>query len=105
MIVAADSIRHASDLQSLPPCRAAATLSGMKPYRPSIRRLQEEWAMRVARQVMKRRRKPAPPSKITDNSVPWMEDPQSLADYWFIAENVNKCVRQWGPQATISSDT
>jgi hypothetical protein len=77
----------------------------MKPYRPSIRRLQEDWARRVARQVTRRRRKPVPPSKITDNSVPWVENPRTVADFWSIAERVNNCVKQWGPPPTSSSDS
>ncbi|MCH7226552.1 hypothetical protein [Haloferula sp. A504] len=67
----------------------------MKPYRPSILRLQQEWSMRIARDVMKRRRKPVPPSKITDNSVPWMENPSSVADYLEISRQVEESKRQW----------
>lgn len=77
----------------------------MKSYRPTIRSLQEDWARRISRQIMRRRRKPVPPSKITDNSVPWVENPRTVADFWFIAENVNRCVEKWGPRATNSSDT
>ncbi len=91
---------------SLPAALRRPILAAMKPYRPSIRSLQEDWARRISHQLMrKRRRRHVAPSKITDNSVPWMENPRSVADYWFIAENVNQTVLKWRPQATNSSDT
>lgn len=78
-------------------------------YRPSIRRLQLDFAARVARKIMLERRERAgtrpPKSKITDNSEPWLENPDSVADYWFIATQVNKAVEKWGPRPTASSDS
>jgi hypothetical protein len=49
-------------------------------YRIPIERLKEEWARRIAWKHMRRRRSPVPPSKITDNSEPWIRNPSSVAD-------------------------
>ena len=65
-------------------------------YHPSIRSLQEDFAARLARRRMMAKRGPRPPkSKITDNSVPWLENPSSVADYWYIATKVNERVEAW----------
>jgi hypothetical protein len=63
-------------------------------YHPPIRRLQEEFAMRIARRKYAKARGPRPEkSKIDmDNSEPWMRNPDSVADYWYIACKVNERV-------------
>jgi hypothetical protein len=74
--------------------------------RPSIPRLQKEFSERVARRFNYRRyreRRPDTPSKITDNSVPWVENPQSVDDLCEIAASVQKLMDQWGPQRVNSS--
>jgi len=74
-----------------------------KPYRPSIRSLQEDWARRLALQRMlerSRKGKPPRPKTITDNSEPWMENPDSVADYWNIASRVNETVARWRTKTT-----
>jgi len=38
--------------------------------------------------------RPIPKSKITDNSERWMENPNSLKDYLWIAEQVNDLLKQ-----------
>jgi hypothetical protein len=78
----------------------------VKPYRPSIHRLQLEFAQRLARKRMHqnlRKTNPAPQKTITDNSEPWLKKPDSFADYWFIADQINQVVEKWRPQATTSS--
>ena len=78
----------------------------MKPYRPSIRRLQLDFAQRLARKRMLakiREKNPHPDKKIMDNSEPWLRDPRSVEDYWYIAQQVNERVKKWGPQATALS--
>ena len=65
-------------------------------YHPSIRRLQEDFAARLARRRMMANRGPrSPKSGITDNSVPWLENPNSVADYLYIARKVNETVEAW----------
>lgn len=80
----------------------------MKPYRPSIRRLQLEFAQRLAHKRMTaklREKNPNPTKTITDNSVPWLENPDSVEDYWYIASKVNEAVKKWGPPPINSSRT
>ena len=72
-------------------------------YRIPIRRLQEEWASRIARERMRRRRPHVPPSKITDNSEPWIKNPSSVAEFWEIACRVNETVAKWAPPQDNSS--
>ena len=72
-------------------------------YRIPIQRLKEEWASRIARERMRKRRPPAPPSKITDNSEPWIKNPSSVAEFWEIACKVNETVAKWGPPQDNSS--
>ena len=77
-----------------------------KGYRPSIRRLQLDFAARLARKRMLegiRKNQPAAEKTITGNSVPWLENPDSVADYWYIACQVNKTVEKWTPPPTASS--
>lgn len=78
------------------------------PYRPSIRRLQEEWAQRLARQRMlerARQGRPPGPKTITDNSVPWLENPNSVADYIEISNRIRESEAAWRSQSGLSSDT
>jgi hypothetical protein len=70
-------------------------------YHPPIRRLQEDFARRLALQRMARNRGKLPPSTITDNSEPWMQHPDSVADYWFIASKVNERVEAWKTRQTV----
>lgn len=37
---------------------------------------------------------PIPKSKITDNSEPWMENPETLQDFLWISGQVNELVAQ-----------
>ena len=75
-------------------------------YRPSIQSLKEEYARRIALNLMKKRREakygPINPSKITDNSEPFLKNPNCVADFIYISEQVKKRVEQWGPQPTDS---
>jgi len=73
-------------------------------YHPSIRRLQEDFAARVARRKTMAARGPRPPkSKITDNSEPWLANPDSVSDDWYIACKVNERVEAWTLQQTVLS--
>lgn len=77
-----------------------------KPYRPSIRSLQEDFARRLALKRMRERaRKGKPPLKkvIMDNSEPWMENPSSVADYLEIARLVDEHTRLWRSRFNDSS--
>lgn len=75
-------------------------------HRPSIQSLKEEYARRSALNLMKERREekygPQAPSKITDNSEPFLKNPNSVADFWYISEQVGKREEQWGPGPTDS---
>jgi len=74
-----------------------------KGYRPSIRRLQEDWAFRLRMERLRKKLGPKPPTRITDNSEPWIQNPSSVAEYWEIARSVNALVEKWGPRPTSSS--
>lgn len=75
-------------------------------YRPSIRSLQEDFARRIAFQAMKKRREakhgPVKNLQLTDNSEPWLENPNSVADYWYISEQIRKRTEQWKLRQTNS---
>ena len=72
-------------------------------YRIPVERLKEEWAFRVAWKRLQKRRPPSHPSRITDNSEPWIRNPSSVADYLAIARKVNETVAKWQPQQNNSS--
>ncbi|WP_345715977.1 hypothetical protein [Luteolibacter yonseiensis] len=73
-------------------------------YHPSIRRLQEDFAARVARRKYTAARGPRrEPSKITDNSVPWLENPASVADYMEISARVLESETLWLKRFNLSS--
>ena len=72
-------------------------------YRIPIVRLKEEWAFRLRMERLRRKRPPAPPSKITDNSEPWIRNPSSVAEFWEIACRVNETVAKWAPPQDNSS--
>ena len=78
-----------------------------QPYRPSIRSLQLDFASRLARKRMldQREREGTRPPKsgIMDNSEPWLENPDSLADDWYVATQVTELVKKWGPPPIASS--
>jgi hypothetical protein len=48
-------------------------------------------------------RPPSPPSRITDNSEPWIKNPSSVAEFWEIACRVNETVAKWAPPQDNSS--
>lgn len=72
-------------------------------YRIPIPRLKEEWAFRLRMERLRRKRPPAPPSKITDNSEPWIKNPSSVAEFLEIARRVNETVAKWAPPQVNSS--
>ncbi|MEO0018303.1 MAG: hypothetical protein RLZZ522_1586 [Verrucomicrobiota bacterium] len=64
-------------------------------YHPSIRRLQEDFSARIARRKYMRAMKRSPHKTITDNSEPWLKNPDSVADFWEIARCVKESETQW----------
>ena len=65
-------------------------------YHPPIRRLQEEFAARIARRRYTRAKSPKTPKlQLADNSEPWLKTPDSIADYLFISTSVKNCEVQW----------
>jgi len=78
-------------------------------YRPSIQSLKEEYARRIAYSFMKKRREekygPRTPSKITDNSEPWLENPNSVTDFLYISEQVRKSTETWQKRFNPSSES
>ncbi len=82
---------------------------GKNRYRPTIRRLQEDFARRVALAAMKKRREakygPSVKLALEDNSEPWLENPNSVADYWYISEQIRKSKERWQTQFNHSSPT
>lgn len=69
-------------------------------YHPPIRRLQEDFARRLALKRMMRGKKSGPKT-ITDNSEPWLANPDGVADYWYIASMVNQRVEEWKARQTV----
>ena len=83
----------------------------MKPFRTPRAWILREYADRATlrrlreRRLADRRARGLPeiqPSLITDNSEPWLENPRTVDDLIFIAEQVNACVEQWGPRSANS---
>ena len=72
-------------------------------YRIPIQRLKEEWALRKRMERLRRNRPAVPPSKITDNSEPWIRNPSSVAEFWEIACKINETVAKWAPRQENSS--
>ena len=72
-------------------------------YRIPIQRLKEEWALRLRMERLRKKRGPSRPSKITDNSEPWIKNPSSVAEFWEIACRVNETVEKWAPRPDPSS--
>lgn len=86
--------------------RASFRAVELTKYHPSIRRLQEDFAARIARRKYIAARGPRPPKgNITDNSEPWLANPDSISDDWYIACKVNERVNAWKHLQTISSAT
>ena len=75
-------------------------------YRPSIRRVQEEYCAEVARRLMRQRRGPRPAApKTPDNSEPWIADPKTVDDLWEIAQRVQERVEQFQAWRQPSSNS
>ncbi len=72
-------------------------------YRIPVERLKEEWTFRLRMERLRRKRPNLPPSKITDNSEPWIHNPSSVAEFWEIACKINETVEQWAPKQEPSS--
>ena len=72
-------------------------------YRIPIHRLQEDWAFRLRMERLRRRQPPRPPTRITDNSEPWVRNPASVAEFLEIASKVNETVAKWGTRPQNSS--
>ena len=72
-------------------------------YRIPVERLKEEWASRLRMEKLRRTRPELPPSRITDNSEPWIRNPASVAEFWEIACKVNETVAKWAPPQDNSS--
>ncbi len=72
-------------------------------YRIPVERLKEEWASRIARERMRKRRNSHPSPNLADNSEPWIKNPSSVAEFWEIACKVNETVKKWSPPQTSSS--
>ncbi len=80
----------------------------MKPYRPSIRRLQLEFAQRLARKRMHRNlreRTPTPQKTLADNSEPWIPHPSTIGDFLAISRMVKQSEERWRRQFKHSSTT
>lgn len=78
----------------------------MKPYRPSIRSLQLEFAQRLARKRMLakiREKNPHPEKKILDNSEPFVKDPDSIDDFIEISRRARASEERWRKRFSTSS--
>lgn len=63
-------------------------------YRIPVERLKEEWEFRKRMERLRRKHSSGTPSKIIDNSEPWIRNPSSVAELWEIACKVNETVRE-----------
>lgn len=72
----------------------------IKRYMPSLESIKEEYAREVNRKFRAKKRGPRPPSRIPENSVPWIENPKTVAEFWTIAQMVQGVVDKWGPKAS-----
>ncbi|GAA5484355.1 hypothetical protein [Haloferula sargassicola] len=80
----------------------------IKPIRPSIRRLQEDFAARLARQRMLERIRAGRPKRDSkgidlSNSEPWPRSEDSLAGDWEIAKDIAMDIEKWTRRSTASS--
>jgi hypothetical protein len=67
-------------------------------YRPSIARLQQEYSSRIARRFNRNRRRGAAvgkPAMLGDNSTSWVENADSVADFWEIARLSTQATELW----------
>jgi hypothetical protein len=65
-------------------------------YHPPIRRLQEEFAARIARRRYTRGNGPRSPKlALGDNSEPWIAHPDSVADCIEISNRVKESAARW----------
>jgi hypothetical protein len=81
----------------------------MKPIRPSIRRLQEDFAARLARKRMIDRIREGRPKRTPlgidlSNSEPWPREEDSLAGDWLIASEITADIARWTARSTVSSE-
>jgi len=75
---------------------ASFRLVELTKYHPPIRRLQLDFAARIARRKYIAARGPRPPKgMITDNSEPWLANPNSVADYLEISSRVKTSEVLW----------
>jgi hypothetical protein len=72
-------------------------------YRIPVQRLKEEWAFRLRMERLWSRRAPQSPSRLADNSEPWIANPSSVAELLEIARRVNETVAKWSPPQDNSS--
>jgi hypothetical protein len=68
-------------------------------YHPPILRLQQDFAARIARRRYLRanatKTPKTPKLQLTDNSEPWLKNPDSIADYLFISTSVKESEARW----------
>lgn len=74
-------------------------------YHPPIRRLQEDFARRLALRKMLNARGPRPekPKIDMDNSEPWMKNPNSVADFLEISRRIQESETLWLSRFKTSS--
>jgi len=72
-------------------------------YRIPVERLKEEWAFRMRMQRLRKSRPQGPPSRITDNSEPWVRKNASISELIEASRKINEIVAKWSPQQENSS--
>lgn len=73
-------------------------------YSPPIERVKEEYARKVAWELMQKKRGPRPPRpKIPDNSEPWIAEPKTVDDLWEISECARRRVEEFEKWRSPSS--
>jgi hypothetical protein len=72
-------------------------------YHPPIRRLQEDFARRIALRRFRATLGPRPPKTITDNSEPWLRNPNSISDFLEISNSARRSEALWLSRFNLSS--
>jgi len=83
--------------------RGRVALMPLPQYRIPVERLKQEWAFRMRMQRLRKSRPHGPPSRITDNSEPWVRKDASITELIEASRKINETIAKWSPQPEHSS--
>ena len=79
-----------------------------RPYIRPLHRVKEEYSAMLRSKKRIAKLGPRPATRIPDNSEPWIENPNTVAEFWEIACRVSELeerYRLWSPTLNTSSIT